>query len=138
MPPSRAVVLAVAALLVGVGIGAFGAAAMSREPLPGRLAGRGTLKTLPPGPVDVIAETVELPAGFVSHHEHGGPTLNLVRGGRVEIKDERGATTFGPGGFFFEPAGTPHRIEVVQDARLEVIRLLPPGARATTELAPGG
>jgi quercetin dioxygenase-like cupin family protein len=137
MSGSRAVLLAGVALALGVVLGAVGGSTLARQARPGDLAGAGRLETLPPGPVEVIAEAVELPAGFVSHHAHGGPTFNLVRDGVVVIDDQRGTTSYRAGGFFFEPADTPHRIRVESDARLEVIRLLPPGARATTELRGG-
>jgi quercetin dioxygenase-like cupin family protein len=96
--------------------------------------GEGMLDELPDAPVTVRAETVLLPAGFRSRHLHGGPTFNSVESGTVEIEDERGTSVYGPGEFFFEPGGRPHEIRVVADVRLDVVRLLPPGARATTEL----
>jgi quercetin dioxygenase-like cupin family protein len=130
MSRTTAVVLAGVALLLGLALGA----ALTPAPRSERLQGGGRLDTLPAGPVEVVAETVELPAGFVSRHEHGGPTFNLIRRGRVEIDDRGGTTTYGPGGFFFEPGDTPHEIRVRTDARLDVVRLLPPGAHATTEL----
>jgi hypothetical protein len=98
------------------------------------LRGEGALRDLPPGPVTVRAETVLLPAGFRSRHVHGGPTFNAVESGRVAIEDERGTNVYSAGGFFFEPAESPHQIRVLDDARLDVVRLLPPGAPETTEL----
>ena len=96
--------------------------------------GGGTLETLPPGPVAVRAESVRLPAGFQSTHVHGGPTFNIVESGKVEIVEGGKAKSYGPGDFFFEPAGREHTIRVVETATLSVIRLLPPGAEETTEV----
>jgi quercetin dioxygenase-like cupin family protein len=98
------------------------------------LRGEGMLTGLPRGPVTVRAETVLLPSGFRSRHVHGGPTFNTIESGTVEIQDEHGTTVYDAGDFFFEPAGRPHEIRVLMDARLDVIRLLPPGAPETTEL----
>lgn len=97
------------------------------------VAGRGTLELLPPGPVRVIAETVRLGSGFRSRHSHGGPTFNLVRSGVVEIVEPAGTRRYGAGELFFEPGGRLHTIVVVDSARLDVLRLLPPGAAPTTD-----
>jgi quercetin dioxygenase-like cupin family protein len=121
------------ALLVGVGVGLAVAGLVKDTDRP-ELRGGGTLRSLPEAPLEVRAETVRLPAGFRSRHLHGGPTLNTVVSGRVEIDDAAGTHEYGPGEFFFEPGGEPHSILVLDDARLDVIRLLPPGAEATTEV----
>ncbi len=100
-----------------------------------RLAAGGTLAALPEGPVEVVAETVRLRAGFRERHVHGGPTFNHVIGGRVRLIEEDGTVReLGAGGFFFEPADRPHTIEVLEAARLDVVRLVPEGAEATTSL----
>lgn len=129
-----------AALIVGACAGAAATALVLRgEDAPAPLSGpsaRGTLEELPVGPVTVVAETVRLGDGFASRHRHGGPTFNLVRRGRVEIVDEGGARVLGPGRFFFEPPERTHLIRALDDATLDVLRLLPPGARATSEVAP--
>jgi quercetin dioxygenase-like cupin family protein len=121
------------ALLLGVGLGLAVADLVLDTDRP-ELRGGGTLRSLPKGPLDVRAETVRLPAGFRSRHVHGGPTLNTVVSGRVEIDDADGTHEYGPGEFFFEPGGEPHSILVLDDVRLDVVRLLPPGAQATTEV----
>lgn len=121
------------ALLLGAGLGV----AIDRLGLDAerpQLRGGGTLGTLPDGPVEVRAETVRLSAGYRSRHVHGGPTFNTVVSGRVEIADASGMRRYGPGEVFFEPGGAPHSILVLEAARLDVIRLLPPGAQATTEV----
>lgn len=132
----RAVRLAAAvllALLLGMGVGvAVDRLAFDSEPP--ALRGGGTLRVLPEGPVEVVAESVRLPAGFRSRHVHGGPTINTVVSGRVEITDAAGTRRYGPGELFFEPGDAPHAIAVLTDARLDVVRLLPPGAEATTEV----
>jgi hypothetical protein len=123
------------ALALGVALGVSGARFLADNDDDGPwVRGEGVLAELPEGPVAVRAETVVLPAGFRSQHVHGGPTFNSIESGEVEIADERGTSVYGPGEFFFEPGGRPHEIRVVADARLDVVRLLPPGARATTEL----
>ncbi|MGH8903610.1 MAG: cupin domain-containing protein [Egibacteraceae bacterium] len=136
MRRNRTVTTIVLAFVVGLalGVGAsnlFRKAAEARPPFD--VSGR--LDSLPRGPVDVAAETVKLPQGFTDRHEHGGPTFNFVVAGRVRITEEDGSVReLGPGQFFFEPADLPHTIEVLSDARLDVLRLVPPGARATTSL----
>jgi hypothetical protein len=57
-----------------------------------------------------------------------------VDSGSVEIVDGRGRTVYGRGDFFFEPAGRSHAIAVRDDSTLRVVRLLPRGAEATTEV----
>lgn len=94
----------------------------------------GTLEEVPPPPLRVLAERVRLPAGFESTHFHGGPTFNFVDFGRVEIEEEGRQTVYGPGAFFFEPEGRVHTIRVLETTQLAVLRLLPPGAEATTDV----
>jgi quercetin dioxygenase-like cupin family protein len=121
------------ALVLGAGLGiAFDRVALDSERP--ELRGGGTLSALPDGPVEVRAETVRLATGFRSRHVHGGPTLNTVVSGLVEIADADGVHRYGPGELFFEPGGAPHSILVLETARLDVVRLLPPGAEATTEV----
>jgi quercetin dioxygenase-like cupin family protein len=98
------------------------------------LVAEGELAALPEAPVDVRAERVVLPAGFSSRHRHGGPTFNFVDTGSVVIESDGRRVRYDTGDFFFEPAGRIHTIDVLDEARLRVIRLLPPGAEATTEV----
>ncbi|MGH3019785.1 MAG: cupin domain-containing protein [Gaiellaceae bacterium] len=124
-----------AALCVGVVLGVVGDRLLrSDDETTPTLRGEGMLSGLPDGPVTVRAETVLLAAGFRSRHVHGGPTFNTIESGTVEIQNVDGTNVYGPGDFFFEPAGRPHEIRVLTDTRLDVIRLLPPGAAETTEL----
>jgi len=125
------------AALLGAAIGAGAAGAVladgddaTPELTPSRLA----VQELPAGPVGITAETIRLGSGFTSRHRHGGPTVNLVRSGRIEIDDAEGARSYGPGDAFLEPGGRVHTIRVLDAARIDVIRLLPPGADATTEV----
>jgi quercetin dioxygenase-like cupin family protein len=131
----RLVAAAGSALVVGVGIGVAGDRLLTGSPdADPRLIDEGTLTALPRAPVAVRAERVVLPAGFRSRHRHGGPTFNFVDSGHVEIGDERGHARYRSGDFFYEPGGRVHTIDVVEAAVLRVVRLLPPGARATTEV----
>jgi hypothetical protein len=128
-----------AAVAAGVAIGAVAALALehvveNETTASPEVVAEGTLSTLPRAPVTVRAETVVLPAGFESRHFHGGPTFNLVEAGSVAITDEAGRVVYDADSFFFEPARHPHTIPVLEDATLRVVRLLPPGASATTEL----
>ena len=139
--PALAVALLVAAVLLGTVIGAGAVLTMampdrsSAADLP-PLSSSGVLDDLPEAPVEVVAETVRLPAGFVSTHVHGGPTFNTVLEGAVEIHDDGVTTRYETGDFFFEPADSPHRVTALDDARIHVLRLLPPGVPATTEVDP--
>lgn len=92
------------------------------------------LTDLPAGAVSVTTESVRLDAGFVSRHRHGGPTINLVRAGRVEISDAAGVRRHGRGDTFAEPRGRVHTITIIDDAVIDIIRILPNGAAATTEV----
>jgi Cupin domain len=131
----RLLAVAVVALAVGAALGVTGDRVLADDEGSGPvLQGGGTLQALPDAPVEVRGESVFLPAGFRSRHIHGGPTFNAVRTGTVEIEDESRKEVYGPGDFFFEPADSPHSIHVLADARLDVVRLLPPGAAATTEV----
>jgi hypothetical protein len=94
----------------------------------------GELARVSGAPLTVRAERVVLPAGFQSQHIHGGPTFNFVDAGTVVIESAGREQRHDEGGFFFEPARNVHTITVLDDARLRVIRLLPPGADATTEV----
>lgn len=94
----------------------------------------GELRRLPASPVQVRAERVVLPAGFFSRHRHGGPTFNFVDAGTVVIESAGLRTRYEAGGFFFEPARRVHSITILHSAQLRVVRLLPPGVEATTEV----
>lgn len=97
------------------------------------------LSSLPAGPADVVIRTVRLGTGFRSHHHHGGPTINLVRSGVVEIDDPAsGRLTYRAGDTFVEPADRDHTIRIRSAARIDVVRILPLGAAATTEVPDGG
>lgn len=99
------------------------------------LAGGGTLDEVPEGPVEVVAETVRLRAGFRNRHHHGGPTFNHIISGLIRLTAEDGTTTeYGAGDFFFEPADRPHTIEVLDPVRIDVLRLVPDGREPTRTL----
>jgi quercetin dioxygenase-like cupin family protein len=117
---------------VGFAAGRWSDASQDRGDSAGAIA-EGVLERLPDAPVEVRAERVVLPSGFRSRHFHGGPTFNFVDSGTVVIESDGRRTQHTEGGFFFEPGGRVHTITVLDDARLRVIRLLPPGAEATTE-----
>ena len=103
------------------------------EPQAG-IRGEGTLRSLPAAPVNVTAEVMLLPAGFESTRRHGGPTFTFVQRGEVEVEAAGVTTAYGPGSFFFEPEGRLHTIQVAENARLDVLRLVPPDAEGTTEV----
>jgi quercetin dioxygenase-like cupin family protein len=133
----RVVLVAIVAALLGAVAG--GVTVAARRPpaaLPPPVQGSGTLASIPSPPLAVTAETVRLRAGFVSHHDHPGPTFNRIVAGRVRITQDRDGTAreFGAGEFFFEAADDPHEIRVVEDAVIDVLRLLPPDTEETTEL----
>jgi hypothetical protein len=128
----------IGALVLGGVIGAVGDR-LTRDAGPMRAAetvkrGGGTLEELPAGPVKVLAESIRLPGGYESTQLHGGPTFNIVESGEIEIIDMGRARSYAAGDFFFEPEGRPHTIRVLETATLTVVRLLPPGAEATTEV----
>lgn len=128
--------IAATALVVGAALGFAGGRLSDAPPDESDTAeaiAEGVLERLPGGPVQVRAERVVLPAGFHSRHFHGGPTFNFVDSGTVVIESDGRRLRHEKGGFFFEPAGRVHAITVLEDTRLRVIRLLPPGVEATTE-----
>lgn len=129
----------ISALILGGIIGAVGDR-LTNDSGPMRAAetverGGGTLDELPAGPVEVFAESIRLPAGYQSTHFHPGPTFNIVESGEVEIIDEGRAQSYAAGDFFFEPGGRPHTIRALETTTLTVVRLIPPGAEATTEVS---
>lgn len=103
------------------------------EPQAGR-RGVGTLQTLPAGPVSVVADVILLPAGFEQTQRREGPTFTFVQRGEVEIETEGVTTVYGPGTFFFEPTGRLHTLRVRENARLDVLRLLPQATDGATEV----
>jgi hypothetical protein len=134
---SALVLLVLGAVAIGAAVGFAAGRTSGGDVDRGEAAGliaEGELTTVPVGRVDVRAERVVLPAGFRSKHVHGGPTFNFVDMGAVAIESAGREQRYDEGGFFFEPARNVHTITVLDDARLRVIRLLPPGAEATTEV----
>jgi hypothetical protein len=93
-----------------------------------------TLEETPTAPVQVLADRVRLPEGFESRRFHGGPTFTFVDAGRVEVEIDGNATTYGPGAFYSVPAGQVYTLRVLDTAVLATVRLLEPGAEATTEV----
>ena len=134
----RRLLPAVAALLVGLAIGAGGSALALRDGGTGPAvtpAPPARLANLPDGPADVVIQTVRLGTGFTSRHRHGGPTINLVRSGVVEIDDPAdGTRRYRAGDTFVEPPGRIHTIRILASARIDVVRILPLGAPATTQV----
>ena len=131
------VLTASAALVLGGALGFVGGRLTGEDAAPDEPAGliaEGELASASDGPVAVRAERVVLPAGFQSQHLHGGPTFNFVDAGTVVIESGGHERRYCAGGFFFEPARRVHTITVLDDTRLRVIRLLPPGVEATTEV----
>jgi len=129
-------VVTATALVLGAAVGfAGGRSTTGAEPdgAPAELIAEGELADLPAAPVQVRAERVVLPSGFHSRHLHGGPTFNFVDSGAVVIESGGRRVRYGEGEFFFERGGRVHAITVLDEACLQVIRLLPPGAEATTE-----
>lgn len=132
--PVRTLLALVAGLVVGAIAMGLVLGGASAEPSSLRRSAT-PLAGLPAGTVTVTTETVRLGAGFVSRHRHGGPTVNLVRSGRVEISDRGPARRYGRGDTFAEPGGQVHTITVIDDAVIDVVRILPTGAAATTEVS---
>ena len=131
-------VVGVSALVLGTALGFVGGRLTDDKPVdspePVGLIAEGELASVPGGPVAVRAERVVLPAGFNSRHFHGGPTFNFVDAGTVVIESGGQQQRYSEGGFFFEPARRVHAITVLDNGRLRVIRLLPPGVEATTKV----
>jgi quercetin dioxygenase-like cupin family protein len=125
------------AVLAGIVAGAGGMAVVLAGADPDARPLRQTatpLENVPEDNVTAIVETVRLDGGFVSTHRHGGPTINLVRSGLVEISARGTARRHGGGESFVEPGGRVHTVTVVEDTVIDVVRILPPGAEATTEV----
>jgi mannose-6-phosphate isomerase-like protein (cupin superfamily) len=94
----------------------------------------GTLETVPGAPLRIFAERVRLPSGFRSTRYHGGPTFSFVDFGRIQVEVDGQTATYGPGAFFFVPAGQLHTVRVVETTQLAILRMIPPGEDATTEV----
>lgn len=131
--PLILVLAVVAGAAVGAGLTAI-ALGGGDDATPELKRSQFALDELPAGRVEVVTETVRLESGFTSRHRHGGPTVNLVRSGRVETVDSAGVSRYGPGDSFVEPGGRVHTIRVIDEVRIDVTRVLPKGAAATTEV----
>src|SRR5437764_10372974 len=60
---------------------------------------------LPAGPAQATAVIVHVPANLHFTHVHGGNVYSYVISGAVTSIDNRGARTYRPGQFFWEPVG---------------------------------
>jgi len=98
------------------------------------IRGRATLQSLPAGPLNAVAETTILPKDYEASQRNGGPTFTLVQRGKLQVTTAGVTKEYGPGGFFYQPAGRAHTIRALENTRLDILYLLPPGAEATTDL----
>ena len=92
------------------------------------LAATATLDDLPAAPVDVQAETVRLAVGATPAAPAGEPHLVTIREGRVRLTQDGGEPReVGPGGFFVDAGDGSLAVEVIEAARLDVVRLAAAG-----------
>lgn len=85
---------------------------------------------LPPGPVQVVATRVQLPAGApIPTHMHFWARYVYVERGEVELTlTDSGATrTFRAGEMIVEPIGKWHSGKIVRDTVLVATEQIPPG-----------
>jgi quercetin dioxygenase-like cupin family protein len=85
---------------------------------------------LPAGAVTGVPWHKRFPAGFTLKHIHGGPAYVYVISGSFTISDAQGTKKYGPGSFFWEPAGHVHTFHVIKETEVFVLLFLPPGAAA--------
>ncbi len=95
----------------------------------------------PPGPVQVVATTVDIPAGArLPTHRHPYQRYGYVLAGRIQVDNlDAGSTaTYGPGDVIIEALGQWHTAVALGDeaVRLLVIDQVPPGAGPNGELKP--
>jgi quercetin dioxygenase-like cupin family protein len=93
----------------------------------------------PPGPVQVAAMTVEIPAGAsLPVHRHPYQRYGYVLSGRIRVDNlDAGSTaTYGPGDVIIEALGQWHTGTALGDApvTLLVIDQVPPGVTGNGEL----
>lgn len=91
-----------------------------------------TVETVPSGPLEAVANTIRLPAGYESTVINNGPTFTFVDVGRVEVTSGDSTAVYATGAFFYQEQDTAYTLKVLNDAQLSIVRLLPPGEPPTT------
>jgi hypothetical protein len=93
-----------------------------------------TLEQPPSGPLRVVANIVQLPAGYEAKLVNNGPTFTFVDFGRVQVETAERRTVYGAGSFYTMERGRLYQVRVLDDAQLSVVRLLRPGETPTREV----
>ena len=91
---------------------------------------------IPIGPSSGEAAHHILPAGFTFQHSHGGTVFIYIVSGMVQISDNAGTKTYGPGNFFYEPPDHVLTAHALTRVDLFALQFLAPGAVATTPVTP--
>jgi len=91
-----------------------------------------TVETVPNGPLNVVANTIHLPAGYSSTTLNNGPTFTFVDVGRVEVTTGEQTSVYATGAFFYQEEGRVYTLRVLNEAQLSIVHLLPPGEQPTT------
>jgi len=134
----RAAVLALSLSLVA------GAALAAEEPVSTPVGSYTTTNSgqpilPPPGPVQVVASTVDIPAGArLPVHRHPHQRYGYVLSGRIRVDnlDAGSSVTYGPGEVIIEALGQWHTGTALgtEPVKLLVIDQVPPGAGANGEI----
>jgi hypothetical protein len=136
--PRRAALAIAIGLLLAAAAGGTGGWLLrgEHEDAPPDVTGGAALNSLPPAPVRVGAETVRLPEGGRERVSYGGPTFGIVRSGRLEVNEEPGRRVYDPGDLVVSEGDDPLTLHALSAVTMDVVRLLPPGAKAVTTLGP--
>jgi hypothetical protein len=93
-----------------------------------------TIPDAPSGPLEVIANTVQYPAGYEATTINSGPTFTFVDLGRVQLESGSEKATYATGAFFYREQDRVYTMRVLNDAQLSIVQLAPPGEQPTTEV----
>lgn len=139
--PETVVRAAVLALFFSVVAGAaFAAGEPVSTPIGSYTATNSGQPIMPPaGPVQVVAQTVEIPAGGrLPVHRHPHQRYGYVLSGRIQVDnlDAGTSVTYGPGEVIIEALGQWHTGAALgtEPVKLLVIDQVPPGAGPNGEL----
>jgi hypothetical protein len=93
-----------------------------------------TLQQPSTGPVRVVANTVQFPAGYETTEIENGPVFAFVDFGRIQVESATKRAVYEAGAYFYLQQDTQYTLRVLDDLQLSIVRLLRAGVEPSTQV----